>query len=339
MNKNISGAKPTITAVMISLNDEKILEDCLKSIRRQDYPQELIEIILVDGGSIDNTVAIAQKHDAQIISRPDLKDSPDVRGGMALTLAKTDLILFVSADNRLQENDVLSKMAFALEDKDCVACETLRYGFDPDDPILSRYFALIGGADPIAVGLGKADRGPYDFNGWHGYGKSTDCGFYLQVEFPKDVAKIPTLGANGILIKRKFIEMTSLASSALHIDMCVELILDGHNKFAFLKDRHVIHYLDLKLLTFFKRRLLYAKMYADDQTKRIYSVFHKDDFFKLLVLVFFNLTLLIPLLRAIKGYLHKRDAAWFLHPVVSFAFTVGYSLFFVKKALMRTKSK
>lgn len=324
---------------MISLNDEKILEDCLLSIRRQDYPQELIEIIMVDGGSTDNTVATAQKYDAQIISRPDLKDSPDIRCGMALTLAKTDLILFVSADNRLQEIDILSKMVLALEHKECVACETLRYGFEPGDPILSRYFALIGGADPIAVGLGKADRGPYDFNGWHGYGKSTDNGYYFQVEFPNNIAKIPTLGANGILIKRSFIEMTSLASSALHIDMCVELILVGHNKFAFLKDRHVIHFLDLKLLTFLKRRLLYAKMYSGEQTPRIYSVFQKDDFFKLVALVFFNLTFLIPLLRAIKGYIHKRDVAWFLHPVVSFAFTVGYSLFFIKKALWRIINK
>jgi len=224
-------------------------------------------------------------------------------------------------------------MVRALADSEIVACETLRYGFHQVDPPLSRYFALIGGADPIAVQLGKADRGPFDSNSWHGSGEAEDRGYYYKVTFPKDVSKIPTLGANGLLIKRIFLEKTRLASSALHIDMCVELILQGCNKFAFIKDKHVIHLLDLKLHTFLKRRLLYAKMYNSENTSRIYSVFHKRDFIKLLIIVLSNLTVVIPFLRAVKGYLIKKDMAWFLHPVVSFAFTVGYSLYFTKRFL------
>lgn len=324
---------------MISLNDEKILDACLYSIRKQDYPQDLIKIILVDGGSTDHTVNIARKYDADVIIRPDLRDSPNIRGGIALTAAKSDFILFLSADNRLQENDVLSAMVRASSDQKIVACETLRYGFHKTDPALSRYFALIGGADPIAVGLGKADRGPYDKDGWHGYGEAMDCGFYYKVSFQKDVAKIPTLGANGFLIKRSFLGRTTLAQNCLHIDLCVELIFQGHNKFAFLKNAHVIHFLDLKLLTFLKRRLLYANMYHSENTERIYSVFHKNDFLKLVIIAFYNLTMVIPLLRAIKGYLNKKDFAWFLHPIVSFAFTAGYSLFFAKRYFMNAKRK
>lgn len=339
MNHILSDAKPTITVVMISLNDEKILEGCLSSIRKQDYSQDLIKIIIVDGGSTDNTVNIVKKYDAEVIIRPDLKESPNIRAGMALTSAESDLILFVSADNRLQEEDVLSTMVRTLADREIVASETLRYGFHQTDPMLSKYFALIGGADPIAVGLRKADRGPFDRSGWHGYGAAEDCDFYYKVNFPKDISRIPTLGANGFLIKREFLEKTSLASSALHIDMCVELILQGHNKFAFLKDKHVIHFLDLKLLSFLKRRLLYANMYYIENTDRIYSVFHKRDFVKLIIIVLCNITVVIPLLRAFKGYLNKKDVAWFLHPVVSFAFTVGYSLFFVKRFLMRIGHK
>lgn len=327
--------KPTITAVMISLNDELILNDCLSSIRKQDYPQQLIKIILIDGGSTDATINIAKKYGAEVISRPDLKDSPNIRGGIALTTATSDLILFVSADNRLQEEDLLSLMVRSLANPEVVACETLRYGFNSSDPMLSRYFALIGGADPIAVSLGKADRGPYDRNGWHGYGEAKDCEFFYKITFPKDISKIPTLGANGFLVKRAFLEKTSLASSALHIDMCVDLILQGHNKFAFLKDKHVIHFLDLKLLSFLKRRLLYANMYHSTKTRRIYSVFQRQDLYKLIIIVLCNLTLLFPLLRAFKGFLNKKDIAWFLHPIVCFAFTVGYSIFFMKKYLMK----
>ena len=330
---------PTITAVMISLNDEKIIEACLSSIRKQDYCQDLIKIVILDGGSTDNTVSIAKKYNADVIVRSDLKDSPNIRGGIALTTAKSDLILFLSADNRLQEDSVLSTMVHALADQEIVACETLRYGFHQSDPLLSRYFALIGGNDPIAVGLGKADRGPYDRDDWHGYGEAVDCDFYYKVSFQKDAARIPTIGANGFLIKRKFLDKTNMARNCLHIDMCVELILLGHNKFSFLKDKHVIHFIDLKLFAFLKRRLLFANIYHSDNMKRTYAVFHRRDFLKLIINILCNITVLIPLLRAFKGYFNKRDVAWFLHPIVCFTFTVGYSIFFAKRYLIGAGNK
>lgn len=323
---------PTISITMISLNDERILDDCLSSIKSQNYPQHLIQIILVDGGSSDHTLSIAKKYNAEVISRPDLINFPNIRSGISMTLAKSDLVMFLSADNRLQENDILSLMVQALADEDVVACETMKYGYRVADPILSRYFALIGGIDPIAVGLGKADRKAHDSNQWTGLGIAKDCNFFYKVTFPPDSAKIPTIGANGFLIKRKFLEKSNLAQAAFHIDMCVELIMQGHDKFAFIKDRHIVHFIDVTLISFIKRRLLFANMYeSTKESKRIYSVFDKKDLLKLIVLIFFNITILVPLLRAIKGYLTKRDIAWFIHPLISLSFTLSYSFYFIKK--------
>ena len=272
------------------------------------------------------------KYNAKVISRPDLTNFPNIRAGLALTSAKSDLIMFLSADNRLQENDILSLMVQSLADEDVVASETIKYGYRATDPLLSRYFALIGGIDPIAVGLGKADRKAHDSNRWSGLGIAEDCNFFYKVTFLPDPAKIPTIGANGFLIKRKFIEKSHLAQAAFHIDMCVELIMQGHNKFAFIKDRHVIHFIDVTLISFIKRRLLFANMYeSTKENKRIYSVFDKKDLLKLIILIFYNITILVPFIRAIKGYLIKRDKAWFIHPLISLSFTLSYSFYFIKK--------
>lgn len=327
--------EPAVTVVMISYNDEAIINDCLKSIRKQDYPQNLIKIVMVDGGSLDGTFDIAKRYNVDVICRPDLRDSPNVRGGIALTIAETELVLFVSADNRLQEHDVLTQMVNSMSDHEIVGCETLRYGYNKTDPIISRYFALIGGADPIAVGLGKADRGPHDIVKWHGHGDVDDCGYYYKVSFDKDVSKIPTLGANGFLFRKNLLSKATLMDHAYHIDMCVELILKGYNKFSFVKNRHIVHFLDMKLLSFLKRRLLYAKMYDGNEVSRIYSVYQSSDFVKLLVLIISNLTFIIPFIRSCKGYVRQRDISWFLHPVISFVFTVGYSVFFVRKIFSR----
>jgi len=326
----------TVSVVMISYNDENIIEDCLRSIRIQDYPQSNIDIIIVDGGSVDNTVKLAKAYKVNVIEKPELKDFPNIRGGIALTSANSDLVLFFSADNRLKEIDALSTMVRTFIDSDVIACETLRFGFNVGDPGLSKYFALIGGADPIAVGLGKADRGPYDRFKWHGKGDIEDKKFFYKVLFSPDPALIPTLGANGFLIRRDILQKTKLSENCLHIDMCVDLIQQGYNQFAFVKDKHVIHYLNLNILVFMKRRLLYANMYDSGKMERLYSVFTSKDVFKLILLTIANLTFVFPVLRSFKGYFYVRESAWFYHPIVSFIFTVGYSLNVIKMLISKT---
>ena len=50
-----------ITVVMPTYNSEHTIEKALQSIRNQTYPQDSIEILVVDGGSTDKTLSIAQK--------------------------------------------------------------------------------------------------------------------------------------------------------------------------------------------------------------------------------------------------------------------------------------
>jgi glycosyltransferase involved in cell wall biosynthesis len=332
----MNNIKFTVTVSMISFNDEKIIDECLSSIRSQDYNQKLINILMVDGGSSDSTLDIAKKYNVRVVSRPDLKDKPYIRGGIAFTTPETDLILFFSADNRLQEIDTLSRMVETFQDEDIVGCETLRYGYRKTDPAISRYFALIGGADPIAVGLGKADRGPHDFKNWHLSSEAVDCGNFYKVKFTGEIAKIPTLGANGFLFRRSLVNKTKLAINAAHTDICVDWIQQGYDHFSFIKNRHVIHLIDVTLFSFIKRRLHYEQMYSNKKINRIYSVFQKNkDIPALVYIICAYLTFIIPLLRAIKGYLSVRDPAWLLHPVMCFLFVISYSLHFIRNALSR----
>ncbi|MHA1705898.1 MAG: glycosyltransferase [Promethearchaeota archaeon] len=56
---------PLVSFIIPTLNSEKTLEKCLRSITEQDYPS--IEIIIVDGGSKDNTINIAMKYNAKVL--------------------------------------------------------------------------------------------------------------------------------------------------------------------------------------------------------------------------------------------------------------------------------
>ncbi len=322
----------TITISMISYNDEKILEDCLQSVRNQDYNQDLVDILLVDGGSTDKTKEIATQYSAKMIERPDLKEQPFIRGGIAFTEPKTDFLVFFSADNRFQETDILTKMVNIMcGEQEIVGIGTQRYGIRKGDPILSRYFALIGGNDPIAISLGKADRGPYDKDDWHTYGEAKYLDDHILVSFEKDISKIPTLGANGFMLRTKYIKKSSYFKNALHIDACADLILQGNQKFAFLKNRHVVHYMSTGIKTLVKRRMHWASVFSKSKLPRLYSVYSEKDLFSLIKLTLGYLTILPSFLRALKGYIKYKDKAWFLHPVIGFIFVVTYGINVLKQ--------
>lgn len=58
-------ALPFITIAMPSYNEEGYIEDCLRSLLRQDYPADKMEILVADGGSQDKTREIVARITAE----------------------------------------------------------------------------------------------------------------------------------------------------------------------------------------------------------------------------------------------------------------------------------
>lgn len=59
MNKRVDRF-PTVTIIMPVRNEEKFIENCLRTILENDYPKEKLEILIVDGNSTDRTREIIQ---------------------------------------------------------------------------------------------------------------------------------------------------------------------------------------------------------------------------------------------------------------------------------------
>ncbi|MDO8609842.1 MAG: glycosyltransferase [bacterium] len=325
---------PSVTVVMITYNDEKIIEKCFQSIKKQEYLGK-VNILIVDGGSFDGSLRIAKKYKVLIISKPQYRDMPYKRVEIAMSSVKTDIALLFSADNRFKETDCLSKMVEPFSDKEISAVETFRFGYRNIDSILTKYFALIGGTDPIAISLDKADRAPYDILKWHSYGKVEEKSQYFKVTFSNDESKIPTLGANGFAVRNNIIKKFPF-KDGLHIETCVNLIKKGYDKFAFVKDVHIIHDIEISLIEFLKRKLRWKQMYSNTNIKRAYLIYNpKRDKLKLFLIIFTNITLIVPLLRAIKGFIKKRELAWFLHPIMCNIFTISYGVSVFERVFQR----
>lgn len=93
---------PHVSVVVIGLNVEPFLNAALTAIRASNYPQDRLEIIYVDSGSHDRSLAIAKAHKCvTTITLEDAKPNAAKGRHAGFLHATHDLIQFVDADTYL----------------------------------------------------------------------------------------------------------------------------------------------------------------------------------------------------------------------------------------------
>jgi len=87
--------QPRVDIIIAARNEERYLGFCLDALREQDYPTELLKIYLVDNGSTDRTVRIAQEYGINVLIEPKRGAAAARNAGLAQSNA--ELVGFVDA--------------------------------------------------------------------------------------------------------------------------------------------------------------------------------------------------------------------------------------------------
>ena len=92
---------PDVSCVIIGLNCARTLADCITSIKKSAYPK-VVEIIYVDGGSSDNSIAIANNIGAVKTVALNLKNpTPGRQRNEGWRIAKGELVQFLDSDTQI----------------------------------------------------------------------------------------------------------------------------------------------------------------------------------------------------------------------------------------------
>lgn len=102
--------RPTIAAVLISKNSALVLDDCLASVAWVD------EITILDNGSLDETLEIAQKYKAKVIVETQWHGFGPQRQ-LAQSHVSSDWLFWIDTDERVSEDLKQSILGLLESDK------------------------------------------------------------------------------------------------------------------------------------------------------------------------------------------------------------------------------
>ena len=127
---------PRVTVVIVTYNGSKYIGNLLASLRTQSYPSEKMNIVVVDNGSVDDTVKIVENNYPET-TRIALDENLGFAGGAdrGLQAAETDYLAFLNQDVVCTANWLKGLMDRLLDHEGIAACTSAIVPSEPDDEL------------------------------------------------------------------------------------------------------------------------------------------------------------------------------------------------------------
>ena len=128
---------PRVSVIVVNYNGIEHLGDCFSTLLKLDYPKDLIEYILVDNGSTDQSVRYVEKNfpDVQILRNSQNRGFAGANN-QAANSAKGDILAFLNNDMKVHPlwlRKLVDKFRESSEDLACVSSKILNYEGDKVD--------------------------------------------------------------------------------------------------------------------------------------------------------------------------------------------------------------
>ena len=132
--------------VMATYNSESTIEKSLSSIREQDFDQDKIEIIVVDGMSSDKTREIARRYGCRVLDNK--KRLPEIAKTIGLKAAIGKYLCIMDSDEVLPRKTILEEREKVLKAYPYVKCDLIGYATAKGSEPCTYYLNAVG--DPFS---------------------------------------------------------------------------------------------------------------------------------------------------------------------------------------------
>jgi len=293
----------------------------IKSIEKQNYPIDKIELIITDGGSNPKVLDECRKFNfVKIYNNPrGFAEGSGMGKDQGIWKSKGKYVVIAESDIELMDPEWINKMVKPLEEDDQIFASVPKLHVSKSDGPTNRYLSYVG-VDPFAVY--RSLEGQLELN--KNIRKIQKEGYFV-LELNK---KEPyCMGSNGFMFRRSIIK--DVGDYAQDVEFIARIAIKGYNKFAFVENARVWHKNVKSFNEFIKKRVKWTRNYSSVYIKE------KKDFNwitnkrKFLFYCLKNILLFPNIPAGLRKSVKYGDTAWLLHPFLMFISTglnVYYSL-------------
>jgi glycosyltransferase AglE len=148
--------QPSVSVIVSAYNAERTVEDLIKSLLKSDYPSDLLEIIIVDNMSEDNTRAIVGRYPVVLLEEKTAR-GPGAPRNKGIQAARGEIIAVTDADCRVKPGWIREGVRSLADHNADMVGGRVEFVFSPEKTVAEfcdaaramdneRYIATMGGA-------------------------------------------------------------------------------------------------------------------------------------------------------------------------------------------------
>lgn len=332
-----------VSIVIATYNSEKILPATLDAIKKQTYPAEYIEILLVDGGSTDGTLQLAEKYGCIVYNNP--KTEPVNAKMIGMQNAKGRYIISIDHDEVMENSkSIAMKLEILEKHPECKVVLCSGYKRPPNYPLLNQYISEYG--DPYSLFMYHFSKGDTyleqalkkDFH------IATEDKDSLVVSFEGKLRKQPIfeLCCLGTMIDRDYFMKfpNAMTDGSVFVHLFYKMLEDGTTSVALIKNDSLLHYSVDSLKAYFPKLKWRICNNIHFKEKGEFGYSGREKYqpkmkYKKYLFILYSILVIPALIEGIYLDVTHRNRIYLLHPCfclyVTFQIIFNYTLKLLKK--------
>lgn len=316
---------PLVSVIIATYNSSAVLDRTLSALRRQDYPQDRLEVITVDGGSKDDTLEIAQKYNCIIKNNP--KKDPVSAKMIGNNSSNGRYIVTLDHDEVLtNSHSIYNKVAAMMENPQCKVAFCTGYKRPLDYPGLNQYISEYG--DPFSLFIYRFSKDWKYFT--HNMAKKaalvTERDEYTVFSFRNNRPNvIIELCCLATMIDRDYFSQIAdfLNKPEVMVHMFYKMLAHGENQVIVLKNDPIVHYSVDSLYAYLPKlrwRIINNVHYADRASQGYTGrseLGSKWSRIKKYLFPIYSFSIIIPLIDSIVMSVKRKNISYMWHWILS----------------------
>jgi len=314
---------PSLSIITPTLNNGRDIGAFLEGIRNQDYPQDKIEILIVDGGSTDDTLSFARKYRATIYPNDRVLAEPGV--DLGIQKAKGDILMVLAVDNLYSNKGALATLIKAFENPKVYAALP-KQDSGATDSMYTKYTNVF--TDPFNHFVYGYAANARTFHKIYTTLEHNDL--YDVYDFSSQKIKPIIALAQGFSMRRGFVKRER--NEMDDIQPILDLIGEGR-QIAYVHSVSLYHHTIKDLRHFMRkqrwaaRNALAGERYGINSRANVLTPGQKV---KARLFPLYSLTIVIPCINSVYHWIKDGESLWLFHPFISFVSGVSIAYEYAK---------